>query len=167
MEYVPTSVGVIIIIAVMSAILSTTDTRLHSVGITTARDIYSYFRPEAGDESLLRISRIATIFFGIGATAIAVDPPGTIIGLYSLRAVLLTSAFLVPLYAKLYWEGIDGRAIIASIVGGTTLGLGDRFFNFLDLPPTFVGAGTALLIVLLGYLFLSGSEPSGPSPTSD
>lgn len=167
MEYVPTSVGVIIIIAVMSAILSTTDTRLHSVGITTARDIYSYFRPNADDDSLLRISRIATVVFGIAATAIAVNPPGTIIELYNLRAVLLTSAFLVPLYAKIYWQGVDGRAIITSIIAGAVLGLGERFFDFLNIPPTFVGAGTALLIVLIGYFFLSGSEPEGYSPTND
>jgi Na+/proline symporter len=167
MEYVPTGIGVIIIIAVMSAILSTTDTRLHSVGVTTARDIYSYFRPDVDDDSLLRISRIATVVFGIGATAIAVDPPGSIIELYNLRAVLLTSAFLVPLYAKIYWEGIDGRAIISSIIAGTILGLGDRFFALLPVPPTFVGAGTALLVVIIGYVFLSGSEPKEPSPTSD
>lgn len=167
-EYVPSSVGVIIILAVMSAILSTTDTRLHSTGITTARDIYSYFRPDAGDESQLRISRVATIVFGIAATAAAVNPPGTIIGLYNLRAVLLTSAFLIPVYLGLYWVGLSGRAIFASIVTGAILGVGAEIAGGLfGVPSTFIGVGAATLVLVVGHVLLSGFEPRGGSTTGD
>ena len=47
-DYLPTGIGIIVILAVMSAILSTTDTRLHSTGVTTARDIYDWY---ADDEA--------------------------------------------------------------------------------------------------------------------
>lgn len=159
-EYVPTSIGVVIILAVMSAILSTTDTRLHSTGITTARDIYSYFRPNSSDDSQLRVSRVATIVFGITATAAAVNPPGTIISLYNLRAVLLTSAFLLPVYIGLFWVGLNGRAILASIIAGAILGLGADFMGGLfGIPSTFVGIGAAALVLIIGHLLLSNHEP--------
>ena len=152
-QYLPTSVGIVIILATMSAILSTTDTRLHAAGVTTARDIYGYFTgDDVSDEKKLRVSRYATIFFGVAATAIAVNPPGTIISLYEFRAILLTSAFLIPVYVGLYWRGLDGRAIVGSMVAGTILGVGWRFAGGpLGVPPTFLGVGGAILALALGH----------------
>ncbi|WP_129113685.1 sodium:solute symporter family protein [Halegenticoccus tardaugens] len=167
-DYVPTGVGIIIILAVMSAILSTTDTRLHSTGITTARDIYSYFRPDSSDDSQLRVSRIATIAFGITATAAAVNPPGTIIELYNFRAVLLTSAFLIPVYLGLYWAGLSARAILASIVTGATLGVGTEIAGGLfGVPSTFIGVGAATLVLIVGHFLLSDTEPKGGTMAGD
>lgn len=167
-EYVPSSIGVVIILSVMSAILSTTDTRLHSTGITTARDIYSYFRPDSSDETQLQVSRVATIVFGITATAAAVNPPGTIIELYNFRAVLLTSAFLIPAYVGLYWAGLSGRAILASVVTGALLGVATEVTGgLLGIPSTFVGVGSAILVLLLGHILLSGDEPKGRTMAGD
>ncbi|XVH33229.1 sodium:solute symporter family protein (plasmid) [Haloferacaceae archaeon DSL9] len=167
-DYVPSAIGVVIILAVMSAILSTTDTRLHSTGITTARDIYSYFRPDATDESQLNVSRTATVVFGITATAAAVNPPGTIIELYNLRAILLTSAFLIPVYGAVYWAGVNGRAVLASIVVGAVLGLGTDFTGGLfGIPSTFIGVGAALAVLLLGHLLLPDSKPGNPPIAGD
>lgn len=167
-EYVPSSVGIIIILAVMSAILSTTDTRLHSTGITTARDIYSYFRPDASDDSQLRVSRAATIIFGLAATAAAVNPPGTIIELYNFRAVLLTSAFLIPVYFGLYWVGLSGRAILMSVTAGAILGVGTELTGGLfGVPSTFIGVGTATLVLLISHIILPDTEPKGGATADD
>ncbi|QLG28882.1 sodium:solute symporter family protein [Halorarum halophilum] len=167
-NYVPSGVGVIIILAVMSAILSTTDTRLHSTGITTARDIYSYFRPDSSDDSQLKVSRVATIVFGITATAAAVNPPGTIIELYNFRAVLLTSAFLIPVYLGLYWVGLSGRAILASVVTGAILGVATEITGGLfGIPSTFIGVGAATLVLVVGHMLLGGSEPKGGAMAGD
>jgi len=164
-EYLPTGVGIIIILAVMSAILSTTDTRLHSTGITTARDIYNFYRPDASDEQLLKVSRISTIAWGLSATAMGVNPPGTIITLYTFRAILLTSAFLIPIYVALYWRGVAGDAVLASIIAGTLLGVGwDLSGGVLGIPATFVGVGAALVALAIGHVLWS--EGSGHQPAS-
>lgn len=149
-SYVPTSIGIVIILAIMSAILSTTDTRLHATGMTWARDIYSYFWPEVDDLRLMRVSRIATVVLGLSATVAAVDPPGTIIALYSFRAVLLTSAFLVPIYAAVFWAGIEGRAVLLAVVAGGLMGLVAQVLgaSMGRVPPTFVGVGIAMLTLL-------------------
>ncbi|MEE6210434.1 sodium:solute symporter family protein [Salarchaeum sp. III] len=160
-QYLPTEVGVVIILATMSAILSTTDTRLHAAGVTTARDIYGYFAGDVADEKKLRVSRYATVFFGVAATAIAVNPPGTIISLYEFRAILLTSAFLIPVYLGLYWRGLDGRVIIASMVLGTSLGVGWRLLGGpLGVPPTFLGVGGAVLTLAAGHLLVGTDTAS-------
>lgn len=155
-SYVSTGVGVMIILAVMSAILSTTDTRLHAVGMTIARDIYSYFRAEADERRLMGVSRTATVVLGVLATAAAVNPPGTIIVLYGFRAVLLTSAFLVPVYVAVFWTRIDGRAVLTAVAGGAVAGIATHLMNggIGAIPSTFFGVGASTTLLLLGhYLF--------------
>ena len=165
-DYLPTGIGIVVILAVMSAILSTTDTRLHSTGVTTARDIYDWYADDASDRQLMKVSRIATVFWGLTATAMAVNPPGTIITLYTFRAILLTSAFLIPIYLGLYWTGVAGNAIIASIVAGTLLGVGwDLSGGFLGVPATFMGVGAAIAALVIGHLVWSESG-GGPTPAA-
>jgi sodium/proline symporter len=150
-SYVPTGIGVVIILAVMSAILSTTDTRLHATGMTWARDIYSYFRPQADEERLMRVSRTATVVLGLSATAAAVDPPGTIITLYGFRAVLLTSAFFVPVYAAIFWAKLEGRAVLTAVIAGGATGLVAHVLGGGSgaIPSTFYGVGTATATLLI------------------
>ena len=154
-QYVPTGVGVLIVLGVMSAILSTTDTRLHAIGMTAARDIYSYFRPQAGEREMMRVSRTVTVALGCMATAVAYDPPGTIITLYGFRAVVLTSAFLVPVYLAAYWAGLEGRAVLIGIVGGAVIGLGSQIMGggVGPIPSTFAGVGAAVLTLLGAHLY--------------
>jgi sodium/proline symporter len=154
--YVPTVIGTILILAVMSAILSTTDTRLHAVGMTVARDGYSYFRPNADEHELMKVSRTSTIALGLLATVAAMDPPGTIIVLYGLRAVLLTSAFLVPVYFAVYKSDVSGRVVFTAIVLGAVAGLTTqlRGGTLGVIPATFMGVGSATLAVLIGHYVL-------------
>lgn len=163
--YVPTGIGILIILAVMSAILSTTDTRLHATGMTVARDIYSYFRPQADDRRLMRVSRIATVVLGLTATAAAVNPPGTIIVLYGFRAVLLTSAFFVPVYVAVFWTELDGRAVLTAITGGGLVGLVTHLMGggIGAIPSTFLGVGTATLLLLVAHFVFRSRDPQPPA----
>lgn len=163
-EYVPTTIGTIIIVAILSGILSTTDTRLHACGVTTARDIYDYFVDgEASDEKLMRVSRISTVGFGIAATAAAVDPPGTIIGLYEWRAILLTSALLVPVYVTLYSRDTPGKAVLLSIILGTIFGPGWEALDApFGVPAAFMGVSMAILGLAAGHFAWKSEEETPP-----
>jgi len=162
-EYVPTGIGTVIIVAILSGILSTTDTRLHACGVTTARDIYSYFMDdEVTDRKLMRVSRVSTVLFGIAATAVAVNPPGTIISLYNWRAILLTSAFLVPVYAALYARNTPGKAVLSSIIAGTIFGVGwDALNDPFGAPAAFLGVGAAIVALAIGSVIWE-AEPDQP-----
>ena len=167
MQYLPTSIGTIIILGIMSAILSTTDTRLHSIGVTVTRDIYDYFRPGASDERQLEISRATTVVFGLLATAVGANPPGSIFQLYNFRAVLLTTALLVPVYVALYWRGLDGRAILASMGFGAAFGVGTQFIrgSLMGIPAALLGVGVATAALVGGHYALGyntrGAEQAG------
>jgi sodium/proline symporter len=169
-EYVPTTVGTVIIVAILSGILSTTDTRLHACGVTVSRDIYDYFTDgEAGDRKLMRVSRVSTVVLGIAATGAAVNPPGTIIGLYNWRAILLTSALLIPVYVTLYARDTAGKGVLLSIVLGATLGPGWQALGEpMGVPATFVGVSMAILGLGVGhYAWEGGQEASAPAAVSD
>lgn len=155
-EYVPTGIGVVLILALMSAILSTTDTRLHATGMTVARDIYSWMRPEASEQKLMQVSRIATVILGVSATAIAMDPPSTIYDLYSLRAVLLTTAFFLPVYIALFWVDLDGRAVLTAVAGGGAVGLATQLAGggIGSFPSTFLGMGAAVTLLLIAHFLV-------------
>jgi sodium/proline symporter len=167
-QYVPTGIGILIVLGVMSAILSTTDTRLHAIGMTAARDIYSYFRPNADERTMMRVSRTITVLLGVLATAAAYDPPGTIITLYSFRAVVLTSAFLIPVYLAAYWAGLEGRAVLVGIVGGAVFGLGSHLLGggIGPIPSTFAGVGAAIICLLAGHLYYR-TQRGGAVPTAN
>ncbi len=168
-DYAPTVIGSIIIVAILSGILSTTDTRLHSCGVTTARDIYDYFADgDTSDRKLMRVSRISTIFFGITATAVAVDPPGTIIELYDWRAILLTSALLIPVYVTLYRRDTPGKAVLASIILGTVFGVGwDALGDPYGAPAAFLGVGAAIVGLLVGRQLWKSEGAPDYVPTGD
>lgn len=166
-EYLPTSIGVVVILAVMSSILSTTDTRLHATGVTTARDIYDYFYPNSTDEQKLKVSRYATLLFGITAIILAINPPGTIIEIYDYRAVLLTSGLLIPVYYALYTDGTDGRTVLLSILLGVISGVGTKFNGDLfGIPPAFVGLGMALMGIAIGQLWWTDTVVTGKTSVS-
>ncbi|WP_129116619.1 sodium:solute symporter family protein [Halegenticoccus tardaugens] len=149
MQYLPTSIGTVVILGIMSAILSTTDTRLHAIGVTVSRDIYDYFKPGMSDEHQLKVSRTATVVFGLLATAVGASPPGSIFELYNFRAVLLTTGLLIPIYVALYWRGLDGRAIIASMVFGAVCGVGTELLGgeLFGVPATLLGVGVAIAVL--------------------
>ncbi|RJT00209.1 sodium:solute symporter [Halococcus sp. IIIV-5B] len=155
-EYMPTLIGTVVILGIMSAILSTTDTRLHALGVTVSRDIYDYFRPNTSDEHQLKVSRYATVVFGLLATAISANPPGTIFDLYSFRAVLLTTGLLLPVYVALYWRGFDGRVILVSMVLGGVVGVGTALAGgaLFGVPATLLGVGVGALVLLVGRVVL-------------
>jgi len=167
-QVLPTSIGTIVILGLMSAILSTTDTRLHALGVTFTRDIYDYFRPNASDSHQLRVSRYTTLVFGLLATAISADPPGTIFLLFKLQAVILTTGVLVPLIAGLYWRDVDGRTLITSMVVGAVCGIvaGVAGGTVLGIPATIFGAGAALVALPACHLTLGG-EPRTANQPSD
>ncbi|MCO8243610.1 MULTISPECIES: hypothetical protein [unclassified Haladaptatus] len=164
MRVLPTTLGTIVILGIMSAILSTTDTRLHSIGVTLTRDIYDYFNPDTSDAHQLKISRAATIGFGLLATAISASPPGSIFDLYDFRAVLLTTGLLVPVYVALYWRGIDGRVILSSMVLGAVFGISTKLTGgtLLGVPATILGVGIAMLVLVAGQVVIGQSSRTTP-----
>ncbi|MHC3439188.1 sodium:solute symporter family protein [Natrialbaceae archaeon A-gly3] len=156
-EYFPTVIGTVIILGIMGAILSTTDSLLHAIGVTFARDIYDYFRPGTPDSHQLQVSRASTVVFGVLAILISINPPGTVFALYEFRALFITSALLIPVYGALYWHGVAQHAVLASMIAGAVGSVGSVAAG-VPLPPTIVGVAAAALVLVGGHVVLNGRQ---------
>lgn len=161
-EYLPEGIGALLILAAMGAILSTTDTMLHGTGVTVSHDIFSYFVPDATDETKLRVYRLSAVVAGLTAAGVAIDPPGTIIAIYYFRAVLLTCAFLVPVYAALRWRWLAGRSVLAGIGVGVLGGVGWTLLGPQAVPGTFVGMAASAVTMAVTTV-VTEWQPASPA----
>ncbi len=130
-NYLPVGIIGLLIAAILSASMSSTSAELNALASTTVIDFYKrLIKKEAPDVHYLRISRLATVFWGCYAVAFA-------------------------LFAKHLGSLIEAVNILGSLVYGTILGIFLSAF-YLRKPggtPTFIAAVAAECVVLYCYFF--------------
>ena len=71
-QYLPVGISGLVIAGVFAAAMSSLDSALNSLAAVSVRDFYAkFFRPDADEAHYLRVSRWATIFWGIYAMIFA------------------------------------------------------------------------------------------------
>ena len=115
-------VSVFILLAVTASVHSTTDGLLHVVGLYFAVDVYKSARNEASEAQLLRVSRQATLVFGMTVTLLAAYVSLNPVPLISLIGAIawggMASTLFAPLFFGLFWRRATRAGAIASSVGG-------------------------------------------------
>jgi SSS family solute:Na+ symporter len=113
-----------IVAAIVAAALSPS---INSLAATTVNDFYvKYVRPDADEETLMRVSKRATIFWGVAQIAVALGAQwirsvlDTGLAVLSLSAGPVLGAFL----AGVLTERIGSRAMIAGMSAGVAVMLG-------------------------------------------
>jgi SSS family transporter len=107
-----------IVAAIVAAALSPS---INSLAATTVNDFYvKYVRPDADEETLMRVSKRATIFWGVAQIAVALGAQwirsvlDTGLAVLSLSAGPVLGAFLAGVLTR----RIDSRAMIAGMLAG-------------------------------------------------
>jgi SSS family transporter len=107
-----------IVAAIVAAALSPS---INALAATTVNDFYlKYFRPNADQATLMRVSKAATIFWGVAQIAVALGAQwirsvlDTGLAVLSLSAGPVLGAFLVGVLTK----RVGSRAMIAGMAGG-------------------------------------------------
>jgi SSS family solute:Na+ symporter len=107
-----------IVAAIVAAALSPS---INALAATTVNDFYvKYLRPDADQPTLMRVSRIATIFWGVAQIAVAIGAQwirsvlDTGLAVLSLSAGPVLGAFLVGVLT----DRVGSRAMIAGMVCG-------------------------------------------------
>lgn len=121
----------LLIAAILSASMSSTSAELNALASTTVIDFYKrLIKKDADEKHYVRISKIATVFWGLYAV-------------------------LFALLAKELGSLIEAVNILGSLVYGTILGIFLTAFYLKKVTgtPTFLGAVIAELIVLYCYFF--------------
>jgi Na+/proline symporter len=130
-NYLPIGFVGLLIAAILSASMSSTSAELNALASTTVIDFYKRLvNKDADDKKYLKISKIATVFWGLYAVFFA-------------------------LLAKELGSLIEAVNILGSLVYGTILGIFLTAFYFKKVSgtPTFLAAILAELLVLYCYFF--------------
>lgn len=147
MHQLPTALGALGLAAVFSAEVSTCDALLFMLATSLSKDLYKRFlKPEASDQQLLRVARLAAIAGAAGGILFALWLP-TVTDALRIFFSLLGVTVLVPVVGGLYTKA-GSRAALASIAAGITVLLVVRFGLGARLPaldPTLAGLVAAAL----------------------
>lgn len=154
-QQLPAWLGALALAAIFSAEVSTCDVILFMLATSLSKDLYKRFvHPEASDQQVLRVARLAALFGGVAAVILALQLQ-TIVQALDIFYALLTVSLLVPIVGGLYIRRASTVHALASIAAGvTTLIVLRVFFSGISrwIDPTLWGlvAAAAAFFITLG-----------------
>ena len=114
----PPVVGALGLAAVFSTEVNTADAILFMLSTSLSQDLYrGYVKPEATDDEVLRVARMAAVAGGTLGVLLAVVSP-SVIGALSIFYTLLGVCLFVPMIAGLYVRRAGAPEALAAIAGG-------------------------------------------------
>lgn len=164
-EVLPPVIGSLLIIAMVSAIMSTVNSILLVTGAAFAHDIYGKFlRPQASQMRLVNVNRVAILVLAVIPMIFALQKLGDVQSIVVAQTKFIASFFFVPVLVGLNWRGGTAAGAIASMVGGFLACLlweltGQRGFALHGIDAVEVGVATSLVL----YLVVSRFTPAVPS----
>ena len=123
-SFLPIVLVALFVAIVLSAIMSTIDSLLILASNAITRDFYQkIFRPDIKDESLTKISRIATVIMAFTALIIAmimnyVSPDRQIFWVIIFGWSGIAATFCPVIILTLFWKGYSEKGAIASMISG-------------------------------------------------
>jgi sodium/proline symporter len=111
--------GSLVLVAMMSAIMSTCNSILIVVGAGFAHDVYArIFRPDAGDRHLVRVNRITVLALSLVPLYFALQKFADVQSIVVAQAKLVASFFFVPVVIGLNWRRATAPGAIAAMFSG-------------------------------------------------
>lgn len=104
---------------VLSAVMSTTDRLLLTIGSSVAWDVYrNLLKPDASDRSVTQVSRIVVFLAAVISVLLALNPPNLLAWLIWMGIGVILAVFVTPIVAGLYWRRATSSGAIWSIIVG-------------------------------------------------
>jgi SSS family solute:Na+ symporter len=165
----PPLIGFAGLAALVSAEISSADAALFMLSTSFSQDIYKRFlRPDATDESVLRVARLSAVAGGVLGVVIALVAE-TVIDALGIFYTLLSVSLFVPMLAGLYLRRVGAVPVLAAIATGVTAVLVARLAAA-SLPwwltPAMIGIGAAVVACAVAALATATSRPE-PAPERD
>nr|WP_231714252.1 sodium/solute symporter [Desulfosarcina ovata] len=112
-------IGTIVLIAAISAGMSTINSLLLTLATSFGRDVIYVINPKLSEKTILLATRYSSIVLAIVPFVIAINPPEVVVVLVGLSFSIIGSAFLSPLVGGLYWKGGTAAGATWSMVLST------------------------------------------------
>lgn len=162
-QVLPPVVGALLLVAMLSAIMSTVNSILLVTGAGVAHDLYGKFiRPDASQQHLVAVNRVAIVVLAVIPVWFALQRFGDVQAIVVEQAKFIASFFFVPVVVGLNWKGGTAKGAIAAMVGGFLACLvweftGQAGFERHGIDAVEVGVGAS---ALLFWLVSRATEPT-------
>jgi sodium/proline symporter len=153
-DFFPELIAGIMLAAIVSAILSTSDSMLLVASSDFTRFYEARINPDASEAKLILLGRLVVGVLALGGVALAFVQPGTIFELIEFAYVGLGATFGLPLLFMLFWKRTTGEAVLAGIVAGLVV----TFATWVISPDNYSLAVWPICIAIIVGVTLATSE---------
>ncbi len=165
-QVLPPVVGALLLVAMLSAIMSTVNSVLLVTGAGVAHDLYGkFFRPGASQKHLVNVNRVAIVVLAIIPVFFALQKLGDVQGIVLEQAKFIASFFFVPVVIGLNWRRGTAMGAVTGMLGGFLACLLWELFAQEHLFPRFGIDAVEVGVVTSLVLFVVVSRLTKPSPT--
>lgn len=148
----PGAVAGILLAAIVSAILSTSDSMLIVTSSDVTRFYEAYVDPDASEARLIVLGRVVVASVALLGIALAWLQPGTIFEIIEFAYVGMGVTFGLPLLFLLFWDRTTAEAVFAGVAVGLTGSIVNLYVPpFSNYFPILVWPVTVGAILLVGY----------------
>lgn len=158
-EFVPPVLGVIVMIGIMAAAVSTIDSIMLTLSSMVSRDVYAAARTGAGERSQLRVGKLVLPVIAVLAYWFA-HLELDLIAVLSVSASAGLLVMVPPIIGAFFWSRGTSAAVISSVVIAGSLVL------WLEATSTvWLGQGSGIWGLLAAVTIFIGVSLATPAPT--
>lgn len=153
-NFLPVGLIGLVLAAIISASMSSTSAELNALASTTVIDIYKrLINKDATDQQCVKVSRLATIFWGIYAVVFALfaNRLGTLIEAVNILGSLVYGTMLGIFLVAFYLKKIQGTPTFLGAMLAELVVI--YCFIFTEIPFLWFNLIGCLLVIILSYLF--------------
>ncbi len=154
-EVLPPLVGALLIVAMLSAIMSTVNSILLVTGASLAHDLYGkFFRPQSSQFHLVMVNRASIVVLALIPLYFALQKYGDVQAIVVEQTKFIASFFFIPVVIGLNWRRGTAAGAVTSMLGGFLACLiweftGQRGFATHGIDAVEVGVATSLVLFIL------------------
>jgi SSS family solute:Na+ symporter len=162
-DLLPPAVAIIILLAILSAIMSTVSGMILSITSIIVRDLWvRFFDPDAMTEAkVTKLSRLVVILVVAGALAFVFWGPATLVGLLIKASGPIMMQVLIILVGGLFWRKATKAGAIISLVGSEAFLL--LLWNKVIVMPAW-GIHNGVWAMILGVILFFGVSLASKPP---
>ena len=155
-QTMPAVIVGILFAGIISATMSSADSNLLGAGSIFGNDIYKiYFKKNATEKEILKITRIGMILIAALSTIVALGNTGAIITVLMFSFTLRAGGSFVPYIVGHYWKRASAAGAMASIIVGSiaVILVETGYMSFFGLDAIYPGLLFSAVVFLAGCWF--------------